>query len=178
LSMGAVQDLQTATAIARDLAEVHGMGGPEVGIARYRADDDNGRRRHDLSETRKETIDRAIHEILETQRQRASEILRDKKRMLEMLRDLLLEKKTLEAKTLQELVTTDTKEEGRKRARKPKEGVTKGGPVFLPSPLGGEGLGVRGERSGSGDAPIVLRPARDMARQRHRARLRRGHNAD
>jgi len=38
---------------------------------------------------------------------------------------LLLEKKTLEAKTLKELVTTDTKEEGRKRERKPKESVAK-----------------------------------------------------
>src|SRR5438270_13649924 len=119
--MGAVQDLQTATAIARDLVEVHGMGGPEVGLARYRADNDNDRRRHDLSEAHKEAIDRAIHEILETERQRATQILRDNKAMLEMLRDLLLEKKTLEAKTLKELVTTDTKEEGRKRPRKSKE---------------------------------------------------------
>src|SRR5215467_10180618 len=126
LSMGAMQDLQTATAIARDLVEVHGMGGPQVGVARYRADDDNGRRRHDLSEAHKEAIDRAIHEILEAERQRATQILRDNKPMLEMLRDLLLEKKTLEAKTLKELVTSDTKEEGRKRARKPKEGVAKG----------------------------------------------------
>ena len=35
-------------------------------------------------------------------------------------------KKTLEAKTLKELVTTDTKEEGRKRVRKPKESAVKG----------------------------------------------------
>src|SRR5262245_1133882 len=125
LSMGAVQDLQTATAIARDLVEVHGMGGPEVGIARYRADDNNDRRRHDLSETQKETIDRAIHEILEAERQRATQILRDNKPMLEMLRDLLLEKKTLEAKSVRDVVQGDTKEEGRKRARKPKEGVAK-----------------------------------------------------
>src|SRR5262245_10732510 len=89
-------------------------------------DDNNDRRRHDLSETQKETIDRAIHKILETEHQRATQILHDNKPMLEMLRDLLLEKKTLEAKTLKELVTSDTKEEGRKRARKPKEGVTKG----------------------------------------------------
>src|SRR5438270_14055124 len=122
--MGAVQDLQTATAIARDLVEVHGMGGPEVGLARYRADNDNDRRRHDLSETQKEAIDRAIHEILERERQRAAQILCDNKPMLEMLRDLLLEKKTLEARTLKELVTTDTKEEGRKRVKKIRENLS------------------------------------------------------
>src|SRR5262249_59564650 len=100
LSMGAVQDLQTATAIARDLVEVHGMGGPEVCVARYRADDDNGRRRHDLSEAHKEAIDRAIHEILETERQRANQILRDNKPRLEMPRAPRPETKTHQSKTL------------------------------------------------------------------------------
>jgi cell division protease FtsH len=108
LSMGAVQDLQTATAIARDLVEVHGMGGPAVGVARYRADHDNNLRRPDLSEAQKEAIDRSVHEILETERQRATQILRDNRPLLEALRDLLLEKRTIDAKTLKEFVTTDT----------------------------------------------------------------------
>ncbi len=129
LSMGAVQDLQTATAIARDLVEVHGMGGPSVGVARYRADHDDHLRRPDLSESQKDAIDRSIHEILENERQRATQILRDNRQLLEALRDLLLEKRTIDSKTLKEFVTTDTKEEGRKtreKARKSKEGAARG----------------------------------------------------
>ncbi len=129
LSMGAVQDLQTATAIARDLVEVHGMGGPSVGVARYRADHDDRLRRPDLSESQKDAIDRSIHEILENERQRATQILRDNRQLLEALRDLLLEKRTIDSKTLKEFVTTDTKEEGRKtreKARKSKEGAARG----------------------------------------------------
>jgi cell division protease FtsH len=118
LSMGAVQDLQTATTIARDLVEVHGMGGPEVGVARYRDDQDGHRRRHDLSEAHKEAIDRAIHEILETERQRATQILRDNKSMLEMLRDLLLEKKTLDAKTLKEFIGPTAEKNGEAEEQK------------------------------------------------------------
>ena len=53
LSMGAVSDLETATAIARELVEVHGLGGPEVGMARFVSDKDERQRRADLSEGQK-----------------------------------------------------------------------------------------------------------------------------
>jgi cell division protease FtsH len=131
LSMGAVQDLQTATSIARDLVEVHGMGGPEVGIGRYRSDHDDRFRRPDLSESQKESIDRAIQEVLESERLRAVQILKDNRQLLEALRDLLLEKRTIDSKTLKEFVTTDTKEEGRKakeKNKKPRESATNGAP--------------------------------------------------
>jgi cell division protease FtsH len=121
LSLGAVQDLQVATGIARELVEVHGMGGPSLGVTRYRADHDDNLRRPDLSESQKEAIDRSIHEIMEEARQRAAQILKDNRSMLETLRDLLLEKRTIDAKTLKETFTADTKEEGRKRTRKAKE---------------------------------------------------------
>jgi cell division protease FtsH len=100
LSMGAVGDLETATAIARELVEVHGLGGPEVGVARFVSDKDERQRRADLSESQKEALDRAIRTILEEGRQRAAEILRQNRPLLETLRDLLLEKKTIDAKTL------------------------------------------------------------------------------
>ena len=121
LSLGAVQDLQVATSIARELVEVHGMGGPGLSLARFRADHDDNIRRPDLSEAQKEAIDRSIHEIMEEARLRAAQILKDNRPMLETLRDLLLEKRTIDAKTLKETFTADTKEEGRKRTRKTKE---------------------------------------------------------
>jgi cell division protease FtsH len=100
LSMGAVGDLETATAIARELVEVHGLGGPEVGVACFVSDKDERQRRADLSETQKEALDRAVRAILEEGRLRAAEILRQNRPMLESLRDLLMEKKTIDAKTL------------------------------------------------------------------------------
>ncbi len=103
LSLGAVQDIQTATAIIRDLVEVHGMGGAEVGIGRYR-DDQHDIRRRDLSEAKKEAIDRAIHEQLEASRQRAQQLIREHRQVLETLRDLLLEKRTIDAKSLTEML--------------------------------------------------------------------------
>jgi cell division protease FtsH len=103
LSLGAVGDLQTATAIARDMVEVHGMVGPGVTVARYRADHDEHIRRPDLSEVQRENLDRAIHDILEQGRQRAAQILKENRQLLETLRDLLLEKKTIDAKTLAEM---------------------------------------------------------------------------
>jgi cell division protease FtsH len=103
LSLGAVGDLQTATAIARDMVEVHGMVGPGVTVARYRADHDEHIRRPDLSEVQRENLDRAIHDILEQGRQRAAQILKENRPLLETLRDLLLEKKTIDAKTLAEM---------------------------------------------------------------------------
>lgn len=100
LSMGAVGDLKTATAIAREMVEVHGLGGPDVGLVRFVSDQDERQRRADLSENQKEALDRAVRAILEDGRQRAAEILRQNRPLLESLRDLLMEKKTLDAKTL------------------------------------------------------------------------------
>ena len=122
LSLGAVGDLQTATTIARDLVEIHGMGGPTVGVARYRANkDDHDNRRADLSESQKEVLDRAVQEILEEQRLRAVKILHDNRPALEVLRDLLLEKKTVDTKTLKESFGTlneDKKSKGRDSKKK------------------------------------------------------------
>src|SRR5579884_2420695 len=100
LSMGAVGDLETATAIARELVEVHGLGGPDAGVARFVSDKDERQRRADLSENQKDALDRAVRAILEEGRQRAAEILSENRSLLETLRDLLMEKKTIDAKTL------------------------------------------------------------------------------
>lgn len=121
LSLGAVGDLQTATAIAQDMVEVHGMGGPTIGVARYRSDHDDHVRRPGLSEAQKEALDRGVHEVLEEQRLRAVQILRENRPLLETMRDMLLEHKTIESKTISELFAQNrTKEEKAKSSQKKK----------------------------------------------------------
>ncbi len=103
LSLGAVADLQAATAIARDLVEIHGLGGEAVGVARYRADGEEGGRHPQLSQAMLEALDRQVGTILEEARQRAAQIVRENRGMLETLRNLLIEKKVIDAKTLTEM---------------------------------------------------------------------------
>jgi cell division protease FtsH len=127
MSLGATGDLQTATAIAHDLVEIFGLGGPAVGVARYRSDEDRGRR-GEMSEAQKEALDRAVQEILEQQRERAIKILNDNRPSLELLIKLLLEKKTVDAKSLRESFSIHAeKEEKKNKAReagKKKDSVT------------------------------------------------------
>ncbi len=129
MSLGATGDLQTATAIAHDLVEIFGLGGPVVGVARYRSDhpEQPGRRR-EMSETQKEALDRAVNEILEQQRERAIKILKDNRPSLELLIKLLLEKKTVDAKSLRESFTQHAEKEDKKtkarEAGKKKDSVT------------------------------------------------------
>jgi cell division protease FtsH len=101
VSWGCSQDLQQATQIARHMVELYGMGGADVGSASVPATDPEGRWRRDgLSPAQLEAVDRRIREILEEQRQRAAAILRENRALVETLRDLLIEKRVIEAKTL------------------------------------------------------------------------------
>jgi cell division protease FtsH len=101
VSWGCAQDLQQATQIARLMVELYGMGGDAVGSASVLAMDPEGRWRRDgWSPAQLEVFDRRIQEILEEGRQRAATILRENRHLLETLRDLLLEKKVIDAKTL------------------------------------------------------------------------------
>jgi cell division protease FtsH len=104
LTWGASQDLQHATAIARDMVEVFGMGGEEVGVSRYRTTSGQPTRHPDLSPAQLELLDRRVHALLEEARQKAAAILRENRALVETLRDLLVEKKVLEAKSLRSLV--------------------------------------------------------------------------
>jgi cell division protease FtsH len=99
LSIGSAQDLQRATAIARALVEEFGMGGEEVGVVRFHHDTES-RRRSDLSEEQLRSLDRRVREVLEEARQRCIAILSENRVLVETLRDLLLEKKIIDAKTL------------------------------------------------------------------------------
>jgi cell division protease FtsH len=102
LSVGASSDLESATGIAREMVEVLGLGGDSIGVARYRGHDERERIAH-LSPSRLERLDQRVHEILEEQRQRAAQIVREHRGLIELLRDLLIEKKTIDAKGLREI---------------------------------------------------------------------------
>jgi cell division protease FtsH len=104
LSIGSSGDLQRATAIARALVEEFGMGGPDVGVCRFHAEDGAAGRYAHLSPAQLETLDRRVRELLEEGRQRACQILREQRSLVETLRDLLLQNKVLDAGTLANLV--------------------------------------------------------------------------
>jgi cell division protease FtsH len=105
LSLGATGDLQSATAIARELVEVHGLGGGAVSQVQF-IDMDTRKRQRDLSPETLAAIDHRVGEIMEQQRQRAETIIRENKALVETLRDLLIEKKTVDAKTLATMAPT------------------------------------------------------------------------
>lgn len=108
LSLGATGDLQSATGIARELVEVHGLGGEALGHVQY-FDMQQRRRREDLSQQSLHAIDEKVRAIVEEQRVRASTILQENKPSLELLRDLLLEHKTIDAKSLGTMLSSGTK---------------------------------------------------------------------
>ncbi len=101
LSIGSADDLRRATNIARALVEEFGMGGDAVGVCRYEADDDRqpGRFRQ-LSPAQLEHLDRRVRELLEEARHRAAAILAENQTLVETLRDLLIDRKVIDAKSL------------------------------------------------------------------------------
>jgi cell division protease FtsH len=102
MSIGSVEDLRRATSIARSLVEELGMGGDGLPVVRYLHE--HNTRRYDLSPSQMESLDRRVGELLEENRQRAATILRDNRALLVTLRDLLLEKKVIDAKGLASLM--------------------------------------------------------------------------
>jgi cell division protease FtsH len=103
VSTGAAgSDLERATRLAHFLIELGGMGGVELGLRQFSALD-SGQRFRGLSEEQLAALDREVNQVIQEARQRAASILRENKALLETMRDLLLEKKTLDAKHLAEL---------------------------------------------------------------------------
>lgn len=103
LSIGSSEDLRRATAIARTLVEDLGMGGDGVAVCAFRQER-NPPGRYDLSPSQHELLDRRVGELLEEGRTRAARILSEQRALVVTLRDLLLEKKVIDAKSLAELV--------------------------------------------------------------------------
>jgi cell division protease FtsH len=109
VSTGAAgSDLERATRLAHYMVEVCGMGGPELGLRQFR-NLENGERFKDLSPTHLARLDRRVSETIAEAQERAAGILKANRAVLEALRDLLIEKKTIDAKTLGTLAGTKDK---------------------------------------------------------------------
>src|SRR5262245_14726180 len=111
ISIGSTEDLRRATQIARALVEEFGMGGDGSAVCRFHLDD-KPERIPDLSEEQRAMLDRRVGEILEDARKRATKILGEQRATLEALRNLLLEKKVLDAKAVGELCSSIPKTNG------------------------------------------------------------------
>ena len=103
LSIGSEGDLSQATHIARMLVEECGMGAGDVTL--FNAIDQFKPTRHfdrlpALSEEHRAALDRQINELIRDARKRAAEILQENRDVLVALRDLLLDKKVIDAKGL------------------------------------------------------------------------------
>jgi len=85
------------------MVEYGGMG-TNTGLRQFLSTNENsrGRRLNELSDEQKATLDREVNQIIGEAQKRAATILRENKLLLETLRDLVLEKKTIDSKTLRE----------------------------------------------------------------------------
>ncbi|MER2560192.1 MAG: AAA family ATPase [Myxococcaceae bacterium] len=106
VSWGYGNDLSRATDIARALVEDYGLAGETVGMRRVELSSEDP-----VSEVTKAALDKAIAEILETQRKRARDILTANKALVTTLRDLLVEKKVLDAAALATLMPSVPKKD-------------------------------------------------------------------
>ena len=98
LSIGSAGDLEQATHTARALVEQFGMGGASVGVGQFIVSNRSDER--PLSEQQTQLIDQQVKVLLEEARLRAETILAEQKDVLISLRDLLLNEKVIDAKTL------------------------------------------------------------------------------
>src|SRR5262249_38994113 len=79
LSIGSVEALRRATAIARALVEEFGLGGDGVGVCRFSGDE----KARPLSPSRLDLLERRVCEILEEARRRAAAILGENRAAVE-----------------------------------------------------------------------------------------------
>ncbi|MGN6543646.1 MAG: hypothetical protein ACTHK7_01245, partial [Aureliella sp.] len=100
LSIGSAGDLKRATEIARALVEEFGMGGDSVGVCQFPTAPPSCEPRRQFSPMQLEAIDREVRQLLEQARGRAARILSEQRELVETLRDLLLERKVIDAKSL------------------------------------------------------------------------------
>lgn len=103
LSIGSAGDLQRATAIAKAIVEQFGMGGETTGVGRF-VDNCTLKRAEDLSPSQLEVLDRRVRELLEEARQRAARILLENRALVEVLRNELVKRKVIDAKTLGDIL--------------------------------------------------------------------------
>jgi cell division protease FtsH len=100
-------DLARATEIAHIFVELYGMGEEGTGLRQFRSPRD-GKRIDGISERQKEEIDRQVNQLVAQAQARASAILRENRAIVEVLRDEVLARKTIEAKALDALILKPT----------------------------------------------------------------------
>jgi cell division protease FtsH len=103
-------DLQRASIIAHLLIETYGMGQGETGLRQYRSPRD-GNRYGDPSEEHKRMIDHEVSALIRDAQQRAQRILTENRDALLTLRDMVIEKGTLEVRALKSLFPSMKTEE-------------------------------------------------------------------
>jgi ATP-dependent Zn protease len=82
------------------MVEYYGMG-DQTGIRQYSfVHEGQLIRDREMSEEQRGELDRQVNGVLREAQERAAKILKDNRAVLETLRNLLLEQKTLDAKTL------------------------------------------------------------------------------
>jgi cell division protease FtsH len=107
ISLGLESDLDSATGWAKVIVEAIGAGGPETGVGRYIVYPQNGdgvARDPNISEAKRQAMDKRIDEILTECQQKAATILKESRDLVETLRDLLIDKKVIDASTLKTIV--------------------------------------------------------------------------
>ena len=79
------------------------MGGELVGVGHFQTASQPHESKQQYSQTQLNAIDKRVRQTLEQARTRAAEILSENRSLVELLRDLLIEKKVIDAKSLSEL---------------------------------------------------------------------------
>ncbi len=109
ITVGAENDLERATSMARRMVTHWGMS-PRLGPVSYKTSDDDpflGREIHQqrqFSEHTQETIDDEVSKILNTASSRALELLGEKREQLEQLKDALLDREEISEKEIEDLI--------------------------------------------------------------------------
>ncbi len=109
ITVGAENDLERATSMARRMVTHWGMS-PRLGPVSYKTSDDDpflGREIHQqrqFSEHTQETIDDEVSKILSTASSRALELLGEKREQLEQLKDALLDREEISEKEIEDLI--------------------------------------------------------------------------
>jgi cell division protease FtsH len=118
-------DLHRASILAHLLVETYGMGQGETGLRQYRSPRD-GTRYGEPSEEHKRLIDQEVSRVIHEAQAKTQKILRENRASLELLRDEVIAKGTLEIKSLRSLFpdmrtddpeTAEPKEKGNGEAK-------------------------------------------------------------
>jgi cell division protease FtsH len=112
-------DLARATMLSHMIVEVYGMGSEATGLRQFRSPRD-GKRIDGISPVQEEEIDRQITVLIRDAQERAAKILKENREQLLALREMLIEKKTLDAKSIGEMLN---KPDAKKPSKKKPEGA-------------------------------------------------------